>query len=127
MGSDREAQNVILQSSRLPQLRDLAARISPGCHVSTNLYTVMDTVLGQNAHDVDEKQLVALDRLYMEILNDRANSRPALIVLGQTPLIGNTAAAWRLGLQHALPDFRLLTFDPASLIVLESAKGGCLR
>ena len=127
MGNDREAQNAILHYSRLPQLQDLAARISPGCHVSTNLYTVMDSVLGQNAHDLDEKQLIALDRLYMEILNDRAKTRPALIVLGQTPVIRKTSATWRQALQNALPDFRLLRFDPASLIVLESAKGGCLR
>ena len=127
MGNDREAQKVILHYSRSPQLYDLAARISPACHVSTNLYTVMDSILGQNAHDLDEKQLIALDRLYMEILNDRAKTRPALIVLGQTPVIRKTSATWRQALQNALPDFRLLSFDPKSLIVLESVKGGCLR
>jgi hypothetical protein len=127
MGNDREAQNVIMHYSGLPQLRALAARISPGCHVSTNLFTVMDSTLGQNAHDLDEKQFVALDRLYMEILNDRAKTRPALIVLGQTQAVRNTPATWLQGLQAALPDFRLLTSDPASLIVLESSRGGCLR
>ena len=127
MGTDREAQNAIMHYSRLPQLHDLAARISPGCHVTTNLYTIMDSTLGQNAHDLDEKQLIALDRLYMEILNDRAKSRPALIVLGQTPLLRNVPATWRQDLEHALPDFQLRTFDPASLIVLESSKGRCLR
>jgi len=50
-----------------------------------------------------------------------------LIVLGQTPLLRNAPAAWRQDLQHALPDFRLLTFDKTSLIVLESSKGRCLR
>lgn len=127
MGNDGEAQKVILHYSRLPQLHDLAARISPACHVSTNLYTIMDSTLGQNAHDVDQEALVALEPLYMAILNDRAKLRPALIVLGQTPQVRNTGAAWRRDLQNALPDFRLLTFDKASLIVLESKKGGCLR
>mgnify|MGYP000535307037 CR=1 FL=1 len=86
-----------------------------------------DSTLGQNAHDVDQEAFIAQDPLYMAILNDRAKLRPALIVLGQTPPVRNTPAAWRQDLQHALPDFRLLTFDKASLIVLESKKGGCLR
>lgn len=127
MGTDQEAQQVILNYSRLPRLRDLAKRISPGCHISTNLYTIMDSTLGLNAHDVDQAALLALDRLYMEILNDRAKSRPALVVLGQTPLLRNAPAAWRQDLQNALPDFRLLSFDHAPLIVLESAKHNCLR
>jgi hypothetical protein len=124
---NRNAQNILMYYAQLPQLHDLAARISPGCHVSTNLYTVMASTLGQNAHDLDQEQFFSLDRLYMEILNDRAKNRPALIVLGQTPVKHNTSATWRQKLQGALPDFRLLTFDPASLIVLESAKGDCLR
>ena len=126
-GNDRDAQRVILRYAQLPKLRDLAGRISPACHVSTNLITLMDSTLGQNAHDLDEKQLIALDRTYLEILNDRAKTRPALIVLGQTPLLHNSVPAWRRDLQRALPDFRLLAFGPASLIVLESTRHGCLH
>lgn len=124
---NRDAQNILMYYARLPQLSALTSRISPACHVSTNLYTIMDSTLGQNAHDVDQDAFVALDRTYLDILNDRAKSRPALIVLGQTPSVRNTPATWQQDLQHALPDFRLRTFDRSSLIVLESATGGCLR
>jgi hypothetical protein len=74
----RDAQNILMYYARLPQLSALASRISPACHVATNLYTIMAPRLARMRMTVDQEALVALDRLYMEILNDAAKSPPRL-------------------------------------------------
>jgi len=122
-----EAQNLLLYYDRSPQLRALMARTSTDCYIATNLYSLTDSALGLSAHALQDEEFVALDPTYMAALNRLAEKRPSLIVLGQRRLVWNTAGTWRQALQDALPDFRLVSFDRAGLIVLESAHGGCLR
>jgi hypothetical protein len=119
-------QNLYLYYERLPEVRALSRNISPQCYIATNLYPLMNSTFGHDAHDMNETRFVARDRTYLQALNGRARSRPVLIVLGQTPLVRDTASTWRQELKDALPAFRLVSFDKASLIVLESTDGGCL-
>lgn len=124
--SNPPSRQYLLYYSHLAEVRALETQIAPGCFVATDIFTLLNSTLNLNAHELEGAAMIHLDRSYLEKVDRLAKMTPTLLVIGNPAITGTMRDAWLASIQKSLPSFKVLPTPTDSLIEIESSDGKCI-